>query len=122
MMSSCLYTFAKLFANISFLFIQVVFAVGFQRNLTFTMYIDGKLVCPESFTAYDKCSGEISILKNGVEANIPLLLISGQCFGLGIAFPANHTDEEGNTEAWVGFHRNIEQMRRILLSKSLWNS
>jgi hypothetical protein len=92
----------------------VIYAVGYEREDTFEMLVDGRPVCPLSLSSYDKLSGEITSLYHKKIETKSLSIRNSHCFGLGIAFPTNHTDEEGHTEDWVGFHRNIEQMRRIL--------
>ena len=93
----------------------MVYAVGYEREHTFEIMVDGQPSCPQSLASYDKLSGEITSLHhNDKEHDDTLSIRSGHLFGLGIAFPTDYTDEEGHTEPWVGFHRNIEQITRIL--------
>lgn len=102
---------------------QVVYAVGFERHNSFELLVDGRVACPTSLENYDKETGEVTRLQLATDAEELktenrrdefLTIRSGSCFGLGIAFPAHYTDDEGTTEPWVGFHRNIEQMGRIV--------
>jgi hypothetical protein len=93
---------------------QVVYAVGYEREETFELLVDEHPASPQSLSSYNKVSGEIISLVHKHEDDKPLFIKDGHCFGMGIAFPSDYTDDEGNTEAWVGFHRNIEQLRRIL--------
>lgn len=96
---------------------QVIYAVGYERENTFDLVVDGQPICPQSLASYDKLSGEITSVYQTHENNkdnTHHFIKQHHCFGLGIAFPTNYTSEDGHTEAWVGFHRNIEQLTRIL--------
>ena len=78
--------------------------------------MDGETVCSDSLRLYCKESGEItSLLPRCSEDSKEYVPIRrGHCFGIGIGFPCQYTDEEGETEYWVGFHRNIVQLHNIL--------
>lgn len=92
----------------------MVYAVGYERENTFEIVVDGQPISSHSLSSYDTVSGEITRLYQESEEKTFHSIKNGHCFGLGIAFPTTYVDGEGNVEAWVGFHRNIEQMRRIL--------
>ena len=93
--------------------VKVLYAVGYERAVDFEMRIDGHDACISSLSLYNKMTGEItSFCDRNNSCN--RYIRSGRCFGVGIAFPTMYTDEEGHSELWVGFHRNIVQIKRIL--------
>lgn len=89
---------------------HVIPAVGFEKDMSFEVIIDGQKMVQSDFDNYDKWIGNIDFTIDPITAQrVPVGLYGG-----GIAFPQNYRDEDGAVEPWVGFKRSIEQTDEML--------